>query len=444
VVCCIGASLLFFLTVGAPLVKDAHRLIRKQVAYVAGQAQALLARDPSRQELAGFARNVAETHEVSVVLLDAGQQPIAAFPADAAASARITPEMAQAVAAEGHFIQPGHFSGRTVYLLPLDTGSGRRHYLYIARPSAALRPFIIFLLGLGMLCVLLILAIYPLARSLTRPLSRLSKGLEQIAAGDFREVLPPESRDDELGRLEDTFRRMSLSINEMIASKKQLLADISHELRSPLGRMEASLELLSEAGGHAGRQQKHIRTMSSEIAFMTGLVRALSAYAKINLPGYSPDRTATFPEVLLDDLFDRNEALLSKQGIRFRKSIEKDLPPLALDPSRMFQVLQNFLDNARRHCPEGGEVLLGAARVGDRTRFFVADTGKGVPPELREKIFEPLFRVDRSRSLAICRKIVELHGGRIQYHREDGRTVFSFELANGSAPFQLPDRKSIE
>lgn len=436
-VTCLASAGLFLVTIGGPVAREAHQLVRNHVRFIAEQIKALPAQEDSRS-LEDFLRRTGRAYGIDLAVFNADLTPIAHFSVRGTIPEGIRPEMLRAVEKQGRWVQSGHFSGRTAYLLPLTGRDGTR-YLYLAKPSATLGPLVLFLSGLVLLCLLLILAIYPLARSFTGPIERLSGRLEEMAAGKFdgEEIIP--EREDELGRLEQTYTRMAASVNQMMASKKRLLADISHELRSPLARMEVSAELLTETCEEKGDDQglRQAAAMASEIYFMAGLVRALSEYSRINLPEFRLEKSKVSPEELVRDLSARNRDIMEREGIRLNMDLEAGLPQIRLDRDRIGMVLQNFLDNARQHTPAGGEILIGALCREDGVSFFVSDPGPGVPPGFEDRIFEPLFRADASRNrntgglglgLAISRRITTLHGGKIRHLRRAGRTIFSIDI----------------
>ena len=260
-----------------------------------------------------------------------------------------------------------------------------------------------------------------------------------MAEGRFNTAGIQPERKDELGRLEETYTRMAASVKEMMASKKRLLADISHELRSPLGRMEVSAELLTDTCKETenGQGVRQAEMMAAEIRSMTGLVRALSEYARINLPEFRLEFALEAPEELIRDLFSRNLHIMAKRGLTLDLDIPGDLRRIYMDRDRILIVLQNFLDNAMQQSPAGGRIIIGAKTDPSHYQLFVSNPGPGIPPEYGDRIFDPLFRADKSRNrntgglglgLAISRRIVALHGGQIRHTRENKRTVFSIDL----------------
>jgi signal transduction histidine kinase len=258
VVTCMAVVLLYFVTVGYPMARDFHRLMRKQIHYIAGLTEAVL-EDNSTNGLAVFLKNTSESYEMSLVLLDNHGNTFAAYPESAGANVHITDAILKDINASGRFVRPGHLSKPTIYVLPVSAGNGKNGYLYVTKHYSLIRAYLLLLCGLVILCVLLIIAIYPLSRSFTRPVTELSHALNGISSGDFDQKISFESRNDEFGELLRAFQKMSRSVNRMIETRKELLADISHEIRSPLSRMRVTAELLRDDCGDS-QSCRHIGT----------------------------------------------------------------------------------------------------------------------------------------------------------------------------------------
>lgn len=436
-VTCLATGALFYLTLGRPIAREGHQLIRNHVRFIAEQAADILTRGENIFALEALIASVTKGGRMTASILDSQFQQIAGSPESSEHHPAIRGHMIEAVRETGVFVQSGHMSDRTVYLVPVTGAASQSYYLYMSRERAAPGALLWFLSGLGAVCLLLIAGIYPLANNFTRPIQRLSRIAEEIAQGRLEPAEVPLVRQDELGTLEAAFMRMAGSVREMVASKKQLLADISHELRSPLGRMAVSLEMLYETVGDEETPKRHVRMLESEVRFMEGMVRDLSAYSKINLPEFRLSLSRVASRDLLTAVFTQNQPIMDKAGVRFRLQADGNLPEIKIDETRITSVLQNLLDNARQVCPKQGEIVLGGAISGNCLRFFVSDTGKGLSEADAERIFQPLFRTDASRNrrtgglglgLAISRRIVAHHGGRIWCCRETDRTFFNVEL----------------
>ncbi|MFW5943038.1 MAG: ATP-binding protein [Chloroflexota bacterium] len=260
-----------------------------------------------------------------------------------------------------------------------------------------------------------------LARTLTRPLRELTGATHAVARGDLGRQVAVRSR-DELGQLAAAFNRMSRDLAYAEERRRQMTADIAHDLRTPIsiiqGHAEAlrdgvlpatpeSFQLIHEEALRLNRLVEDLRTLSRAEAGELSLVSrpvALLPWLQRLVTAQQPraqGRTVTLSLQVDDDVTDAS---------------------VTMDPDRMAQVLNNLLDNALRHTPEGGEVTVRAKRAGEELHLLVQDTGPGITAEDLPHLFERFYRGDRARGrhaggsglgLAIARSIVEAHGGRI-------------------------------
>lgn len=428
--------LLFIATTGRSMIKDAHRMIRQQAVYIGEQALEVLQRDGSAEAMVAFLTRTRKIYQdATLYLLDSKGEMIPGDPAAAFNGAEIIAKMVKEDDKRGSYVKPGHFSGKTIYLTELK-GDETRLYLYFARSSSTREGAMQLVVGLAALAALLVIGIYPLAHSLTRPVKELSQGLDRIARGEFDHRVEISGTNDEFQQLVEVFRRMSLSVNEMVESKKQFLAAISHELRSPLGRMDVSLELLREKYEQKPAE-RYLDSIALEIAAMTEMVRELSIFAKINLPNYDLDLKPLSPKEIVEAADQRYRSITAQKGLQLQSSVEQKLPAISGDPSQLARLMNNLLDNACAHCSPGGLIAITAAKEKDKIVFAVSNRGDEIAARFHEQIFEPLFRGEFSRSretgglglgLSISRKIVDLHGGTIRYGYENGSSVFRFTI----------------
>ena len=433
---CLVSALLFLFTVGRPMARDIHRLLRDHTHLIALHIEQMISDGHSMDQVRSFIKKTADTYEMAVVLIGPTRHAIVSVPESAAPNAILSDAMLEQIRQQGRFVQPGHLGKPTIYVLSLAVGTSLPHYLYITKQASMVRPVLMLLLGLMFICILLTIAIYPLARGFTRPISELTRAVDQIARGNFSPHLIVNRREDELGDLLQVFERMSRSVKEMIASRKQLLADISHEMRSPLARIEVLTELLREKCSDENARQ-HLYLISEEIRFMDEMIYSLSVYSMINLPNFALRLQSINPSTLIEEAYVRYAHIVAAKGFSFQRKIGPCQGTVMLDREQMDRVLNNLLDNALQFCSPAGTITLEVTEGYSAFQFFVCDTGQGVAEHLREKIFEPLFRADSSRShgiggtglgLAICKKIVTLHGGSITYRREAGTSRFAVEL----------------
>jgi signal transduction histidine kinase len=276
----------------------------------------------------------------------------------------------------------------------------------------------------GIVALLLGLA---LARNLTRPLRRLTDAIHAMAAGNLEQRVEVTSR-DEIGDLAGAFNNMSSQLAQSNQARKQMTADIAHELRNPLMVMTGYIEALRE--GVLRPTPARFDMMHEEAQHLQRLVADLRTLSLADAGELTLNLQRTEPRALLARVAETYAPVAHKAGIRLEVAAAADLPPVAVDFERMVQVLANLVTNALRHTPAGGEVTLGAHVRGRQVALTVADTGEGIAPDVLPHIFDRFYRADAARTqsgdesglgLAIAKSIVGSHGGAVEAASEVGR-----------------------
>lgn len=282
-----------------------------------------------------------------------------------------------------------------------------------------------------------------LSDQLGRQVDEIVRGAQGLAAGrlDTR-VAAGGSR--EFSELAEVFNKMAIQLeaafnkqHEMEQNRKELVAAISHDLRTPL----ASLRLMTEAisDGVADEQQTGVflERMRGEVQYMTGLIEDLFELSQLDAGAIKlhPER-GNLADLISDTLESLRAQADSKQQ-NLQGAILTELPELEFDPRKMQRVLNNLIGNAIRYTPEGGNIQIVAQKKAERVKVCVIDDGEGIPPGDLEKIFEPFYRGERSRGreqggtglgLAIARGLIEAHGGLIWAENLKKGSRFTFEL----------------
>ena len=268
------------------------------------------------------------------------------------------------------------------------------------------------------------------ARPLADRIGRLREGTARIAAGDLESEVPVEGHDEVAGLAED-FNRMALALGaaaererEMEKTRRDLIAAVSHDLRTPLASTRALIEAVAD--GVAADPEAEARYLSSarrELAHLSRLVDDLFELARIDAGVLQLTMEAASLHDLISDTISSFKPQADNRGIRLVGEVSGDVDPVLANPPRLQRVLHNLVSNALRHTPADGTVALRAARQGVEVRVEVSDTGEGIAPEDLPRVFERSFRAERSRSrasdddpgaglgLAIARGLVEAHGG---------------------------------
>jgi signal transduction histidine kinase len=285
-------------------------------------------------------------------------------------------------------------------------------------------------LGLLALVVVLFLAIavgaYPVVRRLTRRLETLKRGVEAFGRGALDQRVEVEGR-DEVATLATSFNLAAERVEALVRSHKSLLANASHELRSPLARLKMATAMLPDA---APAEREHLRSeINTDIAELDGLVDEVLLASRLE--------AAPTPEHLESvDLL----ALAVEEGARVDANVEGAPASVRGEERLLRRALRNLLENARRY--GGGEIRVDLADQGPAgVEIRVSDNGPGVPESYLERVFEPFFRLpghaERAGGvglgLALVRQIVERHHGRIRCVRPpEGGGCFVIQLPAGA------------
>jgi signal transduction histidine kinase len=265
-----------------------------------------------------------------------------------------------------------------------------------------------------------------LARSLTRPLQDLTEATRAVADGNLQRKVTVRSR-DEVGTLAVSFNRMSEALAQSQRLRRQMTADIAHELRTPLSIIVGHLDAVDEGVLPANAQT--IGIMREEAARLARLIDDLRTLSLADAGELSLERTTVKPGAMLRRSAAAHQPAALAAGIELAVEAAPDLPPVSVDAERMAQVLGNLLDNAMLQVPRGGRIVLAARRADDGVELRVRDNGPGIPPEDLGLVFERLYRSNASRQryargsglgLAIAKSLVEAHGGSIRAESTPG------------------------
>lgn len=280
-----------------------------------------------------------------------------------------------------------------------------------------------------------------LVRSVTVPIGLLRQGTREIAEGRFGYRIPLSSQ-DELGDLADAFNEMAERLQHLDDLKADFMAIVSHELKTPLTSMKEAVELLREgAAGPLNEKQGHLLDINAQgIEKLAHLVDEILSLTRMEAGMLDLCRTWTDFGRLLEERLVAFRLLAEKKRIALHASLRPDpLPLVQADAERLKQVLDNLLDNAIRFTPAGGRVSIAVEYVdkglpGHRPRengggwtsgaglvCRVSDTGEGIPPAERKRVFEKFYQIRRKTSrssgsglgLSIAKHIIEAHGGAI-------------------------------
>lgn len=258
-----------------------------------------------------------------------------------------------------------------------------------------------------------------LARSLTRPLRELTDATHAVAEGNLALQVPVRSR-DELGELATSFNQMSARLARSRDLRRQMTADIAHELRTPLSLILGHAESLSEGVLPPTAETFHV--IHDEAQRLNGLVEDLRTLSLSEAGELLLSRRPVSVGELLERTIRAHTPQAQQKSLSLDLDLGPELPSLYVDPDRVAQVLDNLLNNALRYTPAGGAISLSALGSESGVRIAVEDSGPGIPDGELSSIFERFYGAGKSHrrheggsglGLAIAKSIVEAHGGRI-------------------------------
>lgn len=258
------------------------------------------------------------------------------------------------------------------------------------------------------------------SRNLSKPIRELTAATKAAAAGDLSQQVTVRSK-DELGELAESFNAMNAELNRLITARRQMTADIAHELRTPISIILGNADGVRD--GVLPLTRETFDVIVEEAERLESLVEDLHTLSRAE----AGELPMTFSTVSVSELIDsmhllQYQAALQKD-IQIVVDIPQDLPVILADPDRIVQVLRNILNNAVRYTPQNGRISLSASQSNAKmVQIRISDSGPGVSLDELGRIFDRFYRADTSRQrdtegsglgLAIAKSIVERHGGRI-------------------------------
>jgi signal transduction histidine kinase len=256
---------------------------------------------------------------------------------------------------------------------------------------------------------------------ITKPLRQLKKAATAIASGDLNQRVSIRSH-DELGELGLTFNQMAESLANAETQRRHLVADVAHELRTPLAAIQGTLEGMQD--GILPLDEEQVAALHSETMLLNRLVDDLKLLSLAEAGQLKLERQETEPGILIRQIVERVNPQADQKNIRLEMDLQSNLPVVWMDSDRITQVLNNLIGNALRYTPESGTIKVQGSFIPSTNSLevSVSDTGQGINPEDLPYVFDRFYRADKSRNrssggsglgLAIVKQLVEAHGGKV-------------------------------
>jgi signal transduction histidine kinase len=318
-----------------------------------------------------------------------------------------------------------------VYIIPDPAAE-----IYVApflRLSASINRSL--LLGGSVAIAIALLLTFVLSRRMMSPIGALARAARRLGGGDLSQRVQLRG-EGEVAALAQAFNTMAADLEHDEQLRQNLIADVAHELRTPLSNIQGYLEAIRDRVMKPNAAT--IRSLNEEVALLSRLVNelqdlSLAEAGELKLVYQAEDITK-----LVKQAVTPWQPQLAAKEISLSLDLPDNLPPVNIDWQQVNQVLHNLLENAVAYTHKGGTINVAAAKQGDWVEVSVSDTGEGIPAEDLPNIFERFYRVDKSRArvtggsglgLTIARRLVEAHGGTIKVQSKLGKgSRFSFTI----------------
>ncbi|MDX9721182.1 MAG: HAMP domain-containing sensor histidine kinase [Myxococcota bacterium] len=331
-----------------------------------------------------------------------------------------------------HASEKQRLGTRWFWSIPLEREDGALQLVV----ATSIQPLhLSLILSIALVSLIAALVLWPLARSLARPLERIGETAERFGQGELH-VRTELKRRDEIGVLAKRFDDMAARIEKLVHAQSELWANVSHEFRTPLARIRVALALCDEEQEDLEAVRHQLQGLDAEVSELDALVEEVLSLARL-------ERRTALP-LHREDCELRS--IIESAAQRCRERYPEAQLSLTLPEQTMLfanamllrRLFENLLDNACKYGTKPGEAAQvelelqrSTARLASNAETVVVqvcDHGPGIPEEERERVFEPFFRSNRTASaasgsglgLTLCKRIVEAHGGRIEAHNADG------------------------
>jgi signal transduction histidine kinase len=312
-------------------------------------------------------------------------------------------------------------------------------------PSPVLRSlFRLAVPGTIVLAIATAIAAVVIFRPARRRLQQLETAAERLGRGDLAARAPVHGR-DEIANVAGAFNRMADelaaredSLRAADRVRRQMLADVSHELKTPLTAMRGYVESLRIAGDtfDAEKRERYFMTLERETLRLDRIVKDLLELGRLEDQAMKFELRVFAVDRLFERVVARHEVEASARQITFAVDVADDADQVVGDPYRIEQALENLAANALRHTPDRGSITFTSTIAPGVVQLSVIDSGEGIPAEHAPHIFERFYKADSSRSgssgsglgLSITKAIVERHGGHVAVKSRHGRTQFTLTL----------------
>lgn len=301
--------------------------------------------------------------------------------------------------------------------------------------------FLIALPRWAMLCLPFVISMalcWLLARYLTRPIADMTTATEAIGDGDYKvRVTQAAARRDELGNMARSFNTMAEKLDKHINAHQRLLADVSHEFRSPLTRLQITLGLIERSNDDPEKLSQLLQRGEKEVAFLDDMIGNVLSLSRHESGSIEANKSECQIEGLVKQACDDAQFIANEKGVKITLSTT-EVPSISIDNYLIMSAISNILNNAIRYSKQGDQIRVQLSKIESMIQISIADSGIGVNESDLDKLFTAFYRVSDSRErdsggtglgLAIAKQAIDLHQGEISaFNNENGGLTISIKL----------------
>ena len=341
----------------------------------------------------------------------------------------------------GLFLSKGNY----VYGIPVRSGSGETGYLFLFTSVGPLFSYLgetmaTYAFSVGIMFLVAFVVIYTTTMQLISPLQDMSRAAESFGKGDFSARIEVEGN-DEIAMLARSFNRMAESLDEFENNRRSFIANVSHDLRTPMTTIGGYIDGILDGTIPKSEQKHYLEVVSEEVKRLSRLTSSLLSVMRLEDSNQSVELTNVDAwDLILNIMFNL------EQRIEEKKIYIPDLNPesreVRADKDMLHQVIYNLIDNAVKYTPVGGEINVSVTEANGKTAIEVRNTGQGISEEEQARIFDRFYKTDKSRSqdkggtglgLYIVKMLTSAMGGTVEVD-SDGESYTRFTITLQTAP----------
>ncbi len=289
---------------------------------------------------------------------------------------------------------------------------------------------------IGVISILLVflVAIWQ-SKSIVEPLHEMAEAARRLSKGDYSQRVQVNQK-DELGEVAIAFNQMAAELSKQSELRQGMMADVAHELRTPLSVLKIDLESMED--GLMEMTPENVRLLQEEVSHLNHLVEDLRMLSLADAGDLRFEKSRVEINSMVQEIVDRQQNIARERGIQLQVQVSKKKSFVLGDPQRLNQVLVNLIANAIQHTPNGMNIFITVEEINEQVQVSVTNDGSWIAHEDLEKIFDRFYRVEKSRNrdlggsglgLAIARSLIQTHGGIIWAESKEGvSTTFKFTL----------------